>query len=173
MRSIGAFIAVLAMAILGYRACPNVASAANLPAPAGAPVLTIDGHIAEANRNGAAVFDLAALQSMPAVDVRTATPWSDGKPVFRGVLLRDLLARVGAAGDGVTASGVDDYAVDIPAEDFRDRDVIVAYSMNGKLLPLDNKGPLWLIYPFSAEDALRKDIFYARSVWQLRRLTVK
>jgi hypothetical protein len=110
---------------------------------------------------------------MPATDVRTVTPWSDGKQVFRGVLVRDLLARIGAASGGVTANGIDDYAVDIPAEDFLDYDVIVAYSLNGKPLPAEDKGPLWLIYPFSADAALRKDIYYARSVWQLRRLTVQ
>jgi hypothetical protein len=73
----------------------------------------------------------------------------------------------------VTADGIDDYAVDIPAADFQDYDVILAYSLNGKPLPAENKGPLWLVYPFSANAGLRKDIFYARSVWQLRRLTVR
>ncbi|HEY4161544.1 MAG TPA: molybdopterin-dependent oxidoreductase [Dongiaceae bacterium] len=173
MRSLGAFIAVLAMAICSHVAWPVDASAANLPLPVGAPILTVDGLITQGNRGGAAVFDLALLQSLPALDVQTTTPWSDGKQVFRGVLLRDLLARVGATGGNVTATGIDDYAVDIPIEDSRRYDVILAYSLNGKPLPPDNKGPLWLVYPFSADAALRKDIFYARSVWQLRRLTVK
>jgi hypothetical protein len=173
MRSLGACIAVLAMAICGHIAWPVGASAADLPLPGGPPILTIDGHITQGNRDGAAVFDLALLQSLPATDLQTTTPWSDGKQVFHGVLLRDLLARVGASGGNVTAGGIDDYTVDIPNEDFQRYDVILAYSLNGKPLPPDNKGPLWLVYPFSADAALRKDIFYARSVWQLRRLTVK
>jgi hypothetical protein len=173
MRAVGAFIASLAITLLGCVNAPEAASVANLPAPTGTPILTIEGHITKANRNGAAVFDLGLLQSMPATDVRTETPWSDGEQVFRGVLVRDLLARVGAAGGDVTADGIDDYAVDIPAADFQDYDVILAYSLNGKPLPAENKGPLWLVYPFSANAGLRKDIFYARSVWQLRRLTVR
>jgi len=101
------------------------------------------------------------------------TPWTDGENLFEGVRLRDLLARLGAQGNAVLADAVDDYAVKIPMEDIRDYDVIVAYAMNGKPLPLDDKGPLWVIYPYSEYFGLQKDLYFARSVWQLNRLTVQ
>ena len=71
------------------------------------------------------------------------------------------------------ADAVDDYQVKIPMEDIRDYDVIVAYAMNGKPLPPDNKGPLWVIYPYSEHSRLQKDLYFSRSVWQLNRLTVQ
>ena len=57
--------------------------------------------------------------------------------------------------------------------DIRDYDVIIAYAMNGKPLQADDKGPLWIVYPFSAHSELQKDLYFARSVWQLKRLTVQ
>ncbi len=47
------------------------------------------------------------------------------------------------------------------------------YAMNGKPLPLDDKGPLWVIYPYSEHSGLQKDLYFSRSVWQLNRLTVQ
>jgi len=120
-----------------------------------------------------AAFDLDQLKALPATTVTTMTPWSEGENKFEGVRLRDLLDHLGAKGTSVIASAVDDYQSVIPMEDVRDYDVIVAYAMNGKPLPLDDKGPLWIIYPYSAHSELQKDIYFARSVWQLKRLTVK
>jgi hypothetical protein len=45
--------------------------------------------------------------------------------------------------------------------------------MNGAPLPVNNKGPLWVIYPYSERSSLQKDIYFSRSVWQLNRLTVQ
>ena len=80
---------------------------------------------------------------------------------------------LGAQGNAVFADAVDDYAVKIPMEDIRDYDVIVAYAVNGKSLPADDKGPLWVIYPYSEYSRLQKDLYFSRSVWQLNRLTVQ
>ena len=135
-----------------------------------APVLVVDGAVA----GGKAVpFDLAQLQSLPSITVKTMTPWTDGENEFQGVRLRDLLAHLGVNGKEVLAAATDDYAAAIPMEDVAGYDVIVAYAMNGKPMPADNKGPLWVIYPFSSHHALQKDLYYARCVWQLTRLTVQ
>jgi hypothetical protein len=139
-------------------------------AESAAPLLIVDGAVAE----GKAVhFDLALLKSLPAVTVKTMTPWTDGENEFQGVRLRDLLQHLGAKGKEVVAAATDAYAAAIPMEDIADYDVIVAYAMNGKPMPSDNKGPLWVIYPFSSYHALQKDLYYARCVWQLTRLTVQ
>jgi hypothetical protein len=133
-------------------------------------LLVVDGKTAGGK---SAAFDLAALKTLPSITVTTTTPWTDGENEFAGVRLRDLLQHAGAAAADVMAAGVDDYQAIVPAEDLENNDVIVAYAMNGKPMPADNKGPLWLIYPFSAHPTLQKDLYYARSVWQLNRLTVQ
>jgi hypothetical protein len=143
--------------------------AAEAATPAGT-VLVIDGTIAGGKP---AVFDLSALQSLPVTRITTMTPWTDGENLYEGVRVRDLLDRLGAKGHVVLADAVDDYQVTIPMEDIQDYDVIVAYAMNGKPLPADNKGPLWIIYPYSDHSRLQKDLYFSRSVWQLNRMTVQ
>jgi len=157
------------MIMLGVTTAQWVAGSAVEAAEAASTVLVVDGRIAQ----GKATFDLAALKALPHVTIKTMTPWSDGENEFEGVRARDLLDRVGAQGTTVLAAAVDDYQIAIPIEDFRDNDVILAFAMNGVALPLDNKGPLWIIYPFSDRPSLQKDLYFSRSVWQLNRLTVK
>jgi hypothetical protein len=150
------------------------ASAADaLPLPQGAPILVVSGALAAANQDGKATLDLAFLKSLPQADLTTETPWTEGAAHFEGVRMRDLMARLGAKGSSVTATGTDDYRVAIPMGDFQDYDVVLAYAENGQLLRPEDKGPLWIVYPFSADPQLKKDIYFARSVWQLTGLTVQ
>jgi hypothetical protein len=147
----------------------SIGVAAETAVPAGT-ILVIDGAIAGGAPES---FDLEKLKSLPVTRVKTMTPWTDGESVYEGVRIRDLFDRLGAKGDTILADAVDDYQVKIPMEDVRDYDVIVAYAMDGKPLPEDDKGPLWIIYPYSEYSGLQKDLYFSRSVWQLNRLTVQ
>ena len=150
-----------------------VAGAERLAPAQTAPILVVDGMIAVTNDDGKAAFDLGLLQSLPHTRITTDTPWTTGETEFEGVRLRDLLARLGAAGETVIATATDAYRIEIPIGDFRDYDVIIAYAENGRQLRPDDKGPLWLIYPFSANPGLKKDLYFSRCVWQLSGLTVR
>ncbi|HVM83861.1 MAG TPA: molybdopterin-dependent oxidoreductase [Candidatus Binatia bacterium] len=148
-------------------------AAESLPQPATPPILVVDGNIAATNRGKTAAFDLALLKTLPQTTLKTMTAWTEGESSFTGVRLRDLLDRLGAQGSTLTAAAIDDYRTDIPMADVRDYDVMVVYAMDGKPLPPDNKGPLWILYPFSQNPTLQRDIYFARCVWQLNRLTVR
>jgi len=164
----------VAGALLLLSLCLGVASATEtLPMPQSPAILVVSGGITVANQDGKAVLDLAFLQSLPQASITTETPWTNGEVHFEGVRMRDLMARLGAHGEKVMASGIDEYGIEIPMADFQDYDVILAYAEDGKLLPPDDKGPLWIVYPFSADPGLKKDIYFARCVWQLSRLSVQ
>lgn len=135
-----------------------------------ATILMIDGRISGGKPSA---FDLATLKALPVTRISTMTPWTDGESLYEGVKVRDLLDSLGAEGETVIADAVDDYQVKIPMQDIRDYDVIVAYAVDGKPLPDGDKGPLWIIYPYSEYSALQKDLYFSRSVWQLNRLTVR
>jgi hypothetical protein len=166
----GSFAGALVVLVFGW-SLPIGAEA--LPKPAGLTILVVDGRISTTNQNGAAAFDLALLKSLPMVTLKTTTPWTEGENEFEGVRMRDLLDRLGGQGTQVTAAAIDEYQTDIPIADFRDYDVVLAYAMNGTPLPPDDKGPLWIVYPFSANPVLQKDLFFARCVWQVSRMTVR
>ncbi len=149
------------------------ARAQELGVPEGRVILAISGRIDRTNGKGVAEFDRAMLEAMPFTTVETMTPWTDDMARFEGPLARDLMTRVGARGSRVRATAINDYAVDIPMEDFQRYPVILAMKMNGMVLHTRNKGPLWMIYPWSDRPELRNETSYGRSVWQIRELAIK
>lgn len=89
------------------------------------------------------------------------------------MLLRDLLTHLGASGTHVHATALNDYAITLPVEDARQFDVIVAYRIDGQLIPVRDRGPLLIIYPFDARRELQNRRYYERSIWQLKTLNVE
>jgi hypothetical protein len=147
--------------------------AQTLPAPSSRPVLEVHGHIKNTNSATGAVFDIASLEAIGLTRIRTQTKWTQGVSVFEGVLLRDLLDHVGASGTEIHAVALNDYKVTIPIADFRTYDVILAFRRDGAPMPVREKGPLWIMYPFDDVPLLRTDVFQTRSVWQLKAIEVR
>jgi hypothetical protein len=145
---------------------------AQLAAPADRPILRVTGNIQVKNTADAASLDLKLLQSAGISKVTTSTPWTNGKPTFEGVLLRDLLKLVGAKGETVTAVALNDYKVTIPIADFEKYPVLLAYSMNGERLKVREKGPLWIIYPRDDYPELDNKPTQAKWVWQIKEIHV-
>ena len=142
-------------------------------APEGKPLLTIAGGIQQRNGPDGLSFDLAALQKLPLQSFSTRTPWYSTPRKFTGVRLRDLLAAAGAQGQVVRAIALNDYKVDIPIEDAASSDVMVAWLLDDKPMPVREKGPLVIIYPFDDRPDLRTAVHYGRAVWQLRLLEIR
>jgi hypothetical protein len=92
---------------------------------------------------------------------------------FEGVPIRAVLALVEARGSSLLAIAHNEYSATLPVSDVTRHNVILAMKANGETMTLRDKGPLFVIYPFDSDKALQTDIFYARSVWQLRRLDVR
>lgn len=143
------------------------------PSPEGEIVLTITGQIARANNGDSAVFDEAMLAALPSASLETTTVVTDGVRQFDGFLMRDLLALVGAEGETLAATALNDYIIDIPMEDFERFDVLVATHMDGERLLPSDKGPLWIVYPRDDHTELQDMRYDYRWVWQLVRLKVE
>lgn len=144
-----------------------------LPAPEGEIILTIAGQIAQTNLDASAVFDEAMLAKLPSVVLETTTVVTDGLRQFDGFLMRDLLTLVGAEGETVTATALNDYVIDIPVEDFERYDVLVATHMDGERLLARDMGPLWIVYPRDDHPELQDIRYDYRWVWQLVRLDIE
>lgn len=144
-----------------------------LDKPIGPAVLRISGLVTQPNMQQQAVFDMAMLQALPQHSFTTQTPWYAEPVKFTGPLLRDVLAAAGAKGEGITAIALNDYRTEIPFSDALKYDLIVATLMNDQPMPVREKGPLFLVYPFDSKAELQAATFYNRSAWQLRALQIK
>lgn len=139
----------------------------------GKVILTVAGKIQDKNKADTAEFDLAMLEKLPQKSFSTMTPWDKNPIKFTGPLLRDVLAAVKAQGSTIKAAALNDYTTSVPVDDANRFDVILAHRMNGEPIPVKTKGPLFIVYPFDSKKELQSTVYYGRSAWQLKSMTIE
>jgi hypothetical protein len=144
-----------------------------LEPPSGTVLLTISGKVRNPNAGSDANFDMPMLERLPQTTFSTHTPWYTQARQFTGPLLRDVLRVAGAQGSLLRARALNDYRVDIPFDDAQRFDLIIARLLDGAPMPVRDKGPLFVVYPFDSEPELRNAVYYSRSAWQLRSIEVR
>ncbi|MBM1221943.1 oxidoreductase [Ponticoccus sp. SC2-23] len=115
-------------------------------------------------------YTLDDLRAIDATEFETTTIWTDGPQVFTGVALDVLLAHIGAEGTVLSATAINDYAIEIPVTDAIPGGPIIAYERNGETMSVRDKGPLWIVYPYDSNSEYQSEVTYSRSIWQLDRL---
>ncbi|MEY4755090.1 MAG: hypothetical protein RJA44_2765 [Pseudomonadota bacterium] len=144
-----------------------------LERPKGKVILTITGNVERGNAAGKAEFDMDMLAALPQHSYTTPTPWYPQERKFTGPLLRDVLAAAGAKGKTLSAVALNDYKVELPVEDVQRFEVVLARLLDDKPMPVREKGPLFIIYPFHTDSSLRSERYYGRCAWQLKTLDVR
>jgi hypothetical protein len=135
-----------------------------------AVILTIDGQV----KGGAAQdFSVRQLETLGMTTIETSTPWHNGKVRFEGVPLQRLIEHVGASGKTAAVLALNNYRTEIPLSDFARYPVILAVKKDGAYMPVSDKGPLFIVYPFDMSKELKNELFYSRSAWQVRRITIE
>ncbi len=158
-----------AISLLGL-SVPSLA----LEAPQERPVLTISGKIGASNTpNGSARLDMKMIEALPQHSFTTRTPWYDKPIKFTGPLLADVLKLVKAEGQTIGATAINDYRITIPASDASQHGVIMARLIDDQPIPVREKGPLFIVYPFDNSATLRSSVYYERSIWQLKALDIQ
>lgn len=150
------------------------ASAEGLPAPDGNVILTVAGDIGVTNTAEAtAAFDLAMLDALPQTSFKTETIWTEGVAEYSGVELSALLEAVEADGTQLLMTALNDYAIEVPADEAVSGGPILATRVDGRPLSVRDKGPIWVIYPFDDNPAYKTEVTYSRSIWQLKSIEVE
>lgn len=165
--------AMLLFAFIFALLVPRSVFATTLPKPTGPVILTVTGAITRTTDGNRAVFDRAQLSSLGIARVRTSTPWTDGVMEFEGVPVRVVLQALGARGKTLHAVAINDYAINLDAEEFEKVPAILALRMNGTDLRVRDKGPLWLVFPRDDFPAYRSDAHNFKWIWQLKTIDVR
>ena len=143
-----------------------------LDRPKGKVVLTVSGKIGIRNAGTAAEFDMDMLAALPQHSFSTKTPWYPDARKFTGPLLREVLAAVDAQGKTLRAIALNEYKVDLPLGDALKFNLVLARLMDDKPMPVRDKGPLFIIYPFDSDETLRAERYYSRAAWQVKTIDV-
>ena len=116
------------------------------------------------------VFDLDALDALPQTEFVTGTIWTDGRTRFSGVPLAVLLEQAGldeGEADQVELVALNDYRVEIPIDEIEPTSPIIATRVDGETMPVREKGPFWVVYPYDEGAQYRTEDIFTRSIWQL------
>lgn len=145
----------------------QAARAAEHAAPAGPGLLTVTGLIGKANRgpldpaldqmmakqglhfDKACVFDAAALQKLPAVQIRPTLEYDATPHTLKGPLLSTVVEAAGVAPNAAVSlalRAVDGYTVALSLADAKAYRMIVATHIDGHPLALGGLGPQWAVY---------------------------
>ncbi|WP_412553896.1 oxidoreductase [Shimia sp. MIT1388] len=162
-------LVAVAAAIMSFS---MTATAEQLPMPTGEVILTVSGAIGKTNTQAGAEFDLDLLKALEWEEVNTFTSFTDGMQTFEGPRLSSLLDFVSASGTTIGASAINDYFVDIPVTHAENQGVILAVLHNGKAMTVRDKGPIWVIYPQSEDEAKLKR-FDNEMIWQLISMEIR
>jgi hypothetical protein len=161
-------VAALALASVVLGLAPTAARAQDQRV-----ILRVTGDITKGGADHTATYTLASLEKLGTTDLTTKTPFTPQPVHFTGVLLRTLLKAVGAQGTTLHAMALNDYAVDVPIADVMQYDVLLATRIDGEPMRIREKGPLWIIYPWSQDPALAGPVYESRSIGQVRSLDVR
>jgi hypothetical protein len=116
-------------------------------------------------------FSLDELEALPQVTIVTESEFTDGPVTYKGPLVRDVLEHLALdQADVVRFTAANDYYVEIPTDDFRRFNVILAMEADGQKLSRRDKGPLWLMYPISDHPELQDPLYIHRLIWQVVRI---
>lgn len=172
MKRLSICVLLVALTALPWVATNGLAKS-QLSFPSGRVILEISGAIEHTTDGTAALFDLPMLHEMPVTAFQTSTPWTDGQVAFEGVSISDLMAVVGAKGETLNVTALNDYTAKIPLSQLRDAGAILAYAMNGARLSVRDKGPLWVVFPFDKDPAYQTDVYWSNSIWQVKMMVVE
>lgn len=134
-------------------------------------MLTVSGKIERTNGDGVALFDMEMLEALGKASLTSRWELSEVPQLFEGIPLRALLDRVGVQGKSLRASALNDYVAVIPIDDLR-FEPILATKVDGRVLTIRDKGPLWIAYPRDQYKVLQDARYDSRWVWQLNKLHV-
>jgi hypothetical protein len=150
---------------------PSLRPGDPLPTPTQKVVLTVTGDL---DQGSEAAFDIQTLERLGLVEYSIDDKQAEGRRVMaRGVLLRSLLAYVGAdTATTLHTSALNDYAVDIPVSDSAELPVLVATSVDGAPLTVEHYGPTRVVYPTDGV-ALDPVTYDPRWIWQLKTIEVR
>lgn len=137
------------------------------------PAVIVTGKVRMPDGTKDIALTASVLEQLPQRTITTNAPWTKEPQAYTGVLLRDLLAHLGATGTSLQVTALNDYAASIPVEDARRFDVIVAHKVNGKPIPVRDRGPLLVMYPFDSIPELQNRSYYERAIWQVKSVHVQ
>ena len=135
------------------------------------PILKVQG--LSSGQQTSIALDLSAMDKMPQTTFSTTTPWHSGVTEFSGVSLKDFLSSTQLSGKKLQIIALNDYEVQADISEMLEAGALLATRQNGAIMPVSDKGPVFLVFPFDSRPELQHQTYYSRAVWQIAEINVQ
>jgi hypothetical protein len=115
---------------------------------------------------------MTQLKQFPVSTIISNTPWTSEGTVFTGVKLSDLAKIQSLRGNMFKVTALNNYWSTISQDDIEKYEPILAYAVNGKMMSVREKGPLWVIFPLSDFNQEQDERLHSQMVWQVKSIDV-
>lgn len=142
---------------------------AAFPAKAEPVILTVKGVQSEPVE-----LTLSQIRALPTHKIQTETIWTDRQHTYSAVYLDDLFRHLNIddPDKDLTMIALNDYSVDAELSTMIENQAFIAFAMDGKTMRIRDKGPLWVLYPFSDRPEINIPPYQAHAIWQLKTIVV-
>lgn len=123
--------------------------------------------ISNARQGSETLLSFDEFQNLPVATIETVTPWTDGKITFEGVWVKDLVEKFGAGAKMGQATAFNDYRIKFELPEIVEKGGFLAFKRDGEPMSRRDKGPYWLIFPWSDRPELDTRTVHGLSIWQL------
>ncbi|GAA3942606.1 hypothetical protein [Litoribacillus peritrichatus] len=103
----------------------------------------------------------------------TITPWTDEPHTFQGATLASLLKHFKIEGKIAKAKALNDYVVEIDLQKAIAANAFVVSHIDNQPMRVRNKGPFWIIFPWSEQPELNDRQYQDWSIWQMIEINVE
>ncbi|WP_022942330.1 molybdopterin-binding oxidoreductase [Psychromonas hadalis] len=112
-------------------------------------------------------YTLKQLQKLPQHEIKITIPWTDEEHIYKGPYLEDVFSSAGIEGRWLTLYALDHYQVSFNYQRIKKYNPILGLQIDGELLTIRSKGPIWLILPVNEYKELEAAVYNDYMVWQL------
>ncbi|MCJ8313075.1 MAG: hypothetical protein HRU38_13085 [Saccharospirillaceae bacterium] len=113
-------------------------------------------------------YNVAQLLEVQNKELTTLTPWTKGEPTFKGLDLITLLQKHNIKSGQLTFTALNDYTITITVKDLIDAQAFLSMYQDNKILRVREKGPFWLIFPWSYRSELINTTVSSWAIWQIK-----
>ena len=113
-------------------------------------------------------YSVDQLLNIQTSTLKTLTPWSKGEPIFKGLNIIDLLNKHNITSGELKLTALNDYSISVPVQELIEAQAFLAMYQDDKILKVRDKGPFWLIFPWSNRSELINTKVSSWSIWQIK-----
>lgn len=151
----------------------TLAAGMSVPVPTDAPMLTISGAVGSTNSGDMILMDRTAIEQVGLVEYQVLDPFEQRPIVYRGVLMRDLLAlwQPDPQAEMMKLTALNDYIIEIPLEEFSTYPILFAMQADGEVMDVTYRGPAMLVYPVDQYE-FDSRVNQRKWIWQIKSIEV-